>query len=69
MAMVPGWGMFNLNWTPGRFYAIMAVCGAVSGALMSNYRFAGLAGFLYRQGSTGCLGLRFVRFCGVVRPW
>lgn len=46
MEMVPGWGIFNLNWPNGYFYAIMAVCGSLAGMLMSSYRIPGLAGGL-----------------------
>jgi hypothetical protein len=44
LEMVPGWGLFDLEWPPETFYAIMGVCGALSGALIAEYRFAGLVG-------------------------
>jgi hypothetical protein len=47
MEMVPGWGMFNLDWPPAVFYGIMAVCGALAGVIgAAEHRLPGLVGGL-----------------------
>jgi hypothetical protein len=43
MEMVPGWGIFHLNWPPGAFYLIMLICGGVSGLFFAaEYPLPGL---------------------------
>lgn len=45
MEMVPGWGVFHLDWPPIAFYGIMTVCCGLSGFLMDpEHRLAGLFG-------------------------
>lgn len=47
MEMVPGWGIFNLDWPPTVFYAIMAVSGAIAGIVgAADHRIPGLIGGL-----------------------
>jgi hypothetical protein len=54
MEMIPGWGIFHLDWPHETFYSIMAVCGAISGFLLApRNRLPGLAGGLVA--GPGCL--------------
>jgi hypothetical protein len=41
MEMVPGWGLFHLKWPHAAFYTIMAVAGAIAGALAPRNPIAG----------------------------
>jgi hypothetical protein len=45
MEMVPGWGIFHLDWPPTAFYAIMAASGAIAGICgATDHRIPGLIG-------------------------
>jgi hypothetical protein len=60
LEMVPGWGIFRLNWPTVVFVAIMAVCGSVSGLLLARrHRLPGLIGGLV-GGPGALLAIAFV---------
>lgn len=41
MHVVPGWGIFDLDWHPGVHYAIMCAAGALCGFAVAKYKVFG----------------------------
>jgi hypothetical protein len=58
MEMVPGWGIFKLNWDRATFYLIVATTGALAGSISAKRRLLGMAaGALAMMGALFCTAL------------
>jgi hypothetical protein len=54
LEVVPGWGLFDLEWPPSIFYAIMAAAGALYGAAIAKMRVIGaVCGVISGVGAIG----------------